>query len=57
MLNQNQEVVVFKYTHITKFDLTRYNIFGNNDKFNYKDNCLYIALKNAHLSPDKLELL
>jgi len=47
----------FKYTHKTKFDFTRYDIFKNDDEFNYDNNCLYIALLNGGLKTDKLEML
>ena len=49
--------VFFKYTHNTIFDLTRYHIFKNDDVFDYNNNCLYIALNNAGLKEDKLEML
>jgi hypothetical protein len=40
----------FNYQHKTIFDLSRYNIFGVNEKLDYNQNCIYIALKNGGLS-------
>jgi len=45
----------FQYTHLTKFDLSRYGVFKTIQAENYKDTCLIYALEKGGLSADKLD--
>lgn len=46
--NQNDDGGFFKYYHTTEIDLTKYQIFKQNDENeNYDDNCLIYALKKS----------
>jgi len=47
----------FNYNNLTCIDLTRYAIYKDNDKTNYTDTCLLIALANGGLSKEKQEQL
>lgn len=51
----------FKYYHKTHFDFKKYGIFKREDfiqnKRIYRDNCLYVALKEGGLSEEKLNQL
>ena len=47
----------FPYLNITIFDLSKYGIFKNVDRHNYRHNCLYLALKEGGLSDIKLQEL
>lgn len=46
----------FKYNHVLKFDLTKYQIYKWNEDIDY-DNCLVYSLKQGGLSDEKLEKL
>jgi hypothetical protein len=46
----------FKYNHVLKFDLTKYQIYKWNEDMDY-DNCLVYALKHGGLSVEKLDKL
>jgi len=47
----------FNYNNLTCIDLSRYAIYKENDKKNYNDTCLLIALSNGGLSIEKQEQL
>lgn len=44
----------FTYYNKTAFDLSRYDIYKKEDEFDYKDNCLFIALQNGGLPTSEL---
>lgn len=46
----------FKYNHLLNFDLSRYQIYKQNETIDY-DNCLVYALKAGGLSEEKLDKL
>jgi len=47
----------FKYLNNTHVDLSRYGVYQEVNKYNYDENCLYIAFKNGGMSDVKLESL
>lgn len=47
----------FKYTHNTKFDLTRYGIFEEVEEEKYKDTCLVYAFKILGMTELKLTIV
>lgn len=45
----------FQYTHLTKFNLSRYGVFKTIQAENYKDTCLIYALEKGGLCAEKLD--
>ena len=47
----------FPYYNNTKFDLSRYQIFHNDNEANYEDTCFIYALKKGGLNKNKIEMI
>jgi len=48
----------FPYLHNTQHDFSKYQLFNTFDKKNYKNNCLYISLKNYDdITPTQLNVI
>ena len=48
---------LLKYSHTTKFELSKYGIYRPDDDPYYSENCLVIAVREGGTSDDKLQMV
>lgn len=52
-----QEDILFRYTHNTSLDLSKYGIYKTGETVSVKDPSFILALRNGGLSEDKIKLI